>query len=214
MRLRPTGNKGPVAVSLESFSRYHSSEAWTWERLALTRARVIVSPEELAGKIVHEIRASLTAPPDEDELFRDAREMREKLAAQFPGRNRWQLKFAPGGLVDLEFIAQTLQLREAHRAHEILDTNTISGLQRLAKIGALDEADAQILIGAAKLQHALTHVLRIALDGTLEPATATPGLKALLARAGGAKDFEELEGKLTEAQTRVRAVFNRVMQPE
>jgi [glutamine synthetase] adenylyltransferase / [glutamine synthetase]-adenylyl-L-tyrosine phosphorylase len=211
MRLRPTGNKGPVAVSLESFARYHASEAWTWEKLALTRARIIVAPEHLAAKIAHEIRSTLIQPPDEDKLLKDAREMRAKLAAQFPGRNRWDLKFAAGGLVDLEFIAQTLQLREAHRAHEILDTNTIGALQRLAKIGALDEGDAATLIDAAKLEHALTHVLRIALDGTLDPATATPGLKALLTRAGAAADFEALEEKLATAQIAVRAIFNRVM---
>ncbi len=214
MRLRPTGNKGPVAVSFESFARYHAGESWTWEKLALTRARIIVAPEQLAGRIAHEIRATLIQPPDDDKLLKDAREMRAKLATQFPGKNRWDLKFAPGGLVDLEFIAQTLQLREAHRAHEILDTNTIGALQRLAKIGALDADDAKTLIEAAKLEHALTHVLRIALEGTLDPATATPGLKELLARAGRAESFEALEEKLATAQAGVRAIFNRVMQAE
>jgi glutamate-ammonia-ligase adenylyltransferase len=214
MRLRPTGNKGPVAVSLESFARYHSGEAWTWEKLALTRARIIASPEKLAAKIVHEIRAALTQPQDEDKLLKDVREMRAKLAAQFPGRNNWDLKFAPGGLVDIEFVAQTLQLRDANRAPEILDTNTIAALQLLAKTGALSAEDASTLTQSAKLQHALTHVLRIALDGTLDPATATPGLKALLARAGHAEDFAELEARLAAAQAAARGIFNRVLQAE
>ncbi len=87
-------------------------------------------------------------------------------------------------------------------------------MQRLAKTGALNAEDAKALIEAAKLQHALTQVLRIALDGTLDPATATPGLKLLLAHAGGAADFEELEKQLAAAQSAVRAIFDRVMRAE
>jgi glutamate-ammonia-ligase adenylyltransferase len=198
MRLRPTGNKGPVAVSLESFRRYHESEAWTWERLALTRARAIAGDADLCRQVEAVIHATLTARSNAATLVADAREMREKLAAQFPGKNRWDLKFAPGGLVDIEFAAQTLELKTG-----ILDPNTIAALKKL-------EAP-QALIDAAAFQHALTQVLRIAVDGTLDPASATPGLKALLARAGGTKDFAELEARLADLQARARAAFERVM---
>jgi len=203
MRLRPTGNKGPVAVSLESFSRYHATESWTWERMALTRARVIAGPAALA--------ATLTKLGDDTKLVKDAREMREKLAAQFPGRNAWDLKFAPGGLVDIEFIAQALQLRAAVDAPEILDTNTIAALERLSLARVLDVLYAEDLIAAAKLQHALTQVLRIAVDGVLEPEKATPGLKALLARAGDTTDFAGLETQLAATQTRVRQIFDEIL---
>jgi glutamate-ammonia-ligase adenylyltransferase len=198
MRLRPTGNKGPVAVSLESFRRYHETEAWTWERLALTRARAVAGDAGLCGEVEAVIRATLIAKASDAKLVSDAREMREKLAAQFPGKNRWDLKFAPGGLVDIEFIAQTLQLRRG-----VFDINTIAALQ---KLGGLDE-----VIAAARFQQALTHVLRIAVDGTLEPEHATPGLKALLARTGGAKDFAELEARLATRQAQTRAAFELVM---
>ena len=111
MRLRPTGNKGPVAVSLESFARYHASESWTWERMALTRARVIASPGRLARQVEAEIaRHARGDGRSRAKIIADARDMRSKLAAQFPASNRWDLKFAAGGLVDIEFIAQTLQL--------------------------------------------------------------------------------------------------------
>src|SRR5208283_5440760 len=103
-----------VAVSLESFTHYHETESWTWERMALTRARVIAGPPALAAKLDAVIAATLCRRSDWKKLFADAREMREKVAAQFPGKNPWDLKYAPGGLMDIEFAAQTLQLRHAH----------------------------------------------------------------------------------------------------
>ncbi|HUO92926.1 MAG TPA: bifunctional [glutamine synthetase] adenylyltransferase/[glutamine synthetase]-adenylyl-L-tyrosine phosphorylase [Rhizomicrobium sp.] len=211
MRLRPSGNKGPVAVSLETFRRYQASEAWTWEQLALTRARVVAGDAGLANTVTEAIRAALSTGARRDVVLADARAMRDRLAAQFPGKNRWDLKFAPGGLVDIEFIAQALQLVHAPRVPAVLKTNTIEALESLAKAGALNAADAKALIEAARLQHALTQVLRIAIDGTLDPDTASPGLKALLMRAGGAEDFATLEGALIRAQREVRTIFEAVL---
>ena len=159
MRLRPTGNKGPVAVSLKSFSRYHASESWTWERMALTRARVISAPADLRTHVEEVIGRTLKAPIDSSKIIADAREMRQKLAAQFPPGNRWELKFASGGLVDIEFIAQTLQLCAAPRGVDVLDANTIAALRKLGASGVLSANDAQSLIDSASLQHALTQVL-------------------------------------------------------
>ncbi len=211
MRLRPTGNKGPVAVSLESFARYHASDAWTWERLALTRARVIAGKAVLGEKVAAVIHDTLTAAPDRAKLFADAREMRGKLAAQFPGKNRWDIKYAGGGLIDLEFLAQTLQLSAAHDVPDVLDTGTVHAFQKLEKAGALAPDDAHALIAAAKLENDLQQVLRIAHEGTLNPDNATPGLCALLARAGRAGDFETLEAELFAAQSQVRALYEKLM---
>ncbi|HTT98358.1 MAG TPA: bifunctional [glutamine synthetase] adenylyltransferase/[glutamine synthetase]-adenylyl-L-tyrosine phosphorylase [Rhizomicrobium sp.] len=207
MRLRPTGNKGPVAVSLESFRRYHETEAWTWERLALTRARAIAGSPVLCAEVEAVIRAALVAKAEDARIIADAREMREKVAAQFSGKSRWDLKYAPGGLVDIEFAAQALQLRAAHAHPEVLDTNTVGALRKLTGAGVLSSEDGTVLVDAAGLQNALIHVLRIAVDGTLDPDTATAGLKALLTRAAGAKDFVELEWRLREAQGAARVVF-------
>ncbi|HXC56143.1 MAG TPA: bifunctional [glutamine synthetase] adenylyltransferase/[glutamine synthetase]-adenylyl-L-tyrosine phosphorylase [Rhizomicrobium sp.] len=211
MRLRPTGNKGPVAVALQSFARYHAEESWTWERLALTRARVIAAPPQLAAQIEAVIAKTLTAVAEPAKIVADARDMRDKLAAQFPGRNRWDLKFAPGGLVDIEFVAQTLQLCAAPENPAVLAANTIEALRRLAAAGVLAPDRARTLIAAAMLEHALTQVLRIALDGPLEPETATPGLKALLTRAGKAENFAALEAALAETQAAVRNLLGIIL---
>ncbi|HSZ74059.1 MAG TPA: bifunctional [glutamine synthetase] adenylyltransferase/[glutamine synthetase]-adenylyl-L-tyrosine phosphorylase [Rhizomicrobium sp.] len=211
MRLRPTGNKGPVAVSLESFMRYHSGEAWTWERMALTRARIVLAPDVLRTNIEAVMQAALTAPNDKSELLKDVREMRERIAQQYPGKNPWDLKYTRGGLVDIEFAAQALQLREQRTP--LFDVNTVAALGKLQVAGVLASDDAEALIAAARLQGALMQVLRIALDETLDAATASAGLKALLARAGGCVDFPALESLLLQAQTRAGTVFERLVPP-
>jgi glutamate-ammonia-ligase adenylyltransferase len=137
--------------------------------------------------------------------------MRQKLAQQFSAANAWDLKFAAGGLVDVEFIAQTSQLAAASRGRDVLDTNTIAALRKLGAAGALTKADVDALVAAASLQQALMQVLRIALEGPLNVEEATPGLKALLVRAAGADDFPALERHLAAAQAAVRAIFARTV---
>ncbi len=211
MRLRPTGNKGPVAVSLQSFAEYHASESWTWEHMALTRGRLVAGPQKLRARVEAEIRRRLTERRDPNEILADARTMRARMAETFPGRNPWDLKHAAGGLVDIEFIAQGLQLVHAPARPAVLDTNTIGALIMLKGAGALSQQDADVLLASARLQHALTQVLRIALDETPEIEQATLGLKALLTRAAEAASFAETQKKLAEAQTATREIFNRVM---
>ena len=137
--------------------------------------------------------------------------MREKIAAQYPGRNRWDLKYTSGGLVDIEFLAQALQLIHASTHPEILDTNTVAALKKIAAAGLLGQADGRLLIEAARLEQALTQILRIALSETLEARMASVGLKALLAAAGEAPDFAGLERDLFARQDAVRDAFNRLM---
>jgi glutamate-ammonia-ligase adenylyltransferase len=211
MRLRPTGNKGPVAVSLKSFADYHASESWTWEHMALTRGRLVAGPPALRMRVEAEIRRRLTQRREAAAIIADARDMRARMAETFPGRNAWDLKHAPGGLVDIEFIAQTLQLVHAPDHPEVLDTNTVAALEKLCAGGFLSASDAGVLIQSAKVQHALTQVLRIALDETPEIEQATPGLKALLSRAAEAGSFADAQKRLAEIQAATRAIFNRLM---
>jgi glutamate-ammonia-ligase adenylyltransferase len=213
MRLRPTGNKGPVAVSLKSFAEYHASESWTWEHMALTRGRLVAGPPDLRARVEGEIRRRLTQARDPVLIVGDARDMRARMAETFPGRNLWDLKYAPGGLVDIEFIAQTLQLVHAPGQPQVLDTNTLAALEKLKAAGLLAPGDADALISAARLQHALTQVLRIALDETPDIEEATPGLKALLTRAAGETSFAATQTRLAQLQTQTRDIFNRIMHP-
>lgn len=211
MRLRPSGNKGPAAVSLASFRHYHAAEAWTWERLAMTRARVIVAPPALKAALEAAITETLCRPQDWETLRRETAQMRTRVTEAFPAKNRWDLKYAAGGLMDLEFLAQALSLRYAPQNPAVLSTNTLETLWNLQNAGALEMADAALLTEAAALQNDLMQALRIALSGTLDSAAASPGLKALLARAGSAGDFGALEARLARLQEGAHAIFTRIL---
>jgi hypothetical protein len=97
----------------------------------------------------------------------------------------------------------------ARQRPDVLDTNTIAALEKLRRCGFLAAADADALIASARLQHALTQVLRIALDETPVIEEATPGLKALLTRAAEAGSFAEVQMRLARLQTQTRDIFNR-----
>ena len=213
MRLRPSGNKGPAAVSLESFARYHAAEAWTWERLALTRARMIAGPRHLGKAIELAIANTLTRGPLEAQLRHDARAMREKLAAQFPPKDRWDLKFAPGGLVDIEFCVQFLQLLHGRDEPDVLRQTTTEAIEQLSAHGILMQDDAADLFNGTKLQLALLQVVRIAAAGPFDATGASEGMKALLVRAGETENFAALESRLVDAQSRARVVYEKLFAP-
>jgi glutamate-ammonia-ligase adenylyltransferase len=154
----------------------------------------------------------LSRRDDVAQMKSDAGEMREKLAAQFPARSGWDLKFARGGLVDIEFAAQLLQLCASGRT-DVLDQNTIAAIEKSVAAGLLDNHDGKSLIAAARLQQDLTQVLRVAIDGEFRPESASAGLKALLARVAGLKEFSSLEPMLQKRQSAAHAVFERILKP-
>jgi glutamate-ammonia-ligase adenylyltransferase len=211
MRLRPSGQKGPVATQLSSFEHYQENEAWTWEHMALTRARVISGAPELRGRVEAAIRHALVRPRDRAKLVADVRAMRERIAKEKGTEDIWELKQVRGGLVDLEFIAQFLQLAHADSHPDVLDQNTISALRKLATAGLLSAPLADVLIPAAVLVQNLTEVLRLSLDGPFVPEKAPDGLCELLARAGDAPDFARLEAALRTTLAEVAALFDEII---
>jgi glutamate-ammonia-ligase adenylyltransferase len=113
--------------------------------------------------------------------------------------------------VDIEFIAQALQLVHAHALPGILNTNTVAALHNLNGAGLIGDADTAVLVESARLQHALTQVLRITLDETPDIDQATPGLKGLLTRAAELGTFAQLQARLAQLQGDTRAIFTRLM---
>ncbi len=109
-KLRPSGSKGPVAVRLSSFERYYDEEAWTWELQALTRLRAVAGDAALGERVEALARAVIVRPRDRDKTLADVADMRARMERERKARNPWDLKLAPGGLVDIEFVAQALQL--------------------------------------------------------------------------------------------------------
>ncbi len=211
MRLRPSGQSGPLAARLDTFINYQNKEAWTWEHMALTRARVVTGPPLLRAKVEAAIDAALRQPRDRTKLAADVCEMRERIAKEKGTDNIWDLKQVRGGLVDMEFIAQFLQLVAAHEHPQVLDQNTAAALRKLARHGYLAAEHADVLIPASELVHDLTQILRLCLDGPFTPDAAPKGLKELLMRAGDAPTFQALETRLSDTLAQIHAIFNDVV---
>ncbi len=212
MQLRPSGAAGPVAVSFRAFQDYYAGEAETWELQALSRARVVWSSSpDFAAAAGRAIEAALRCPRDLHRLFHDVREMRELMEAERPAWGDWDLKLRTGGLVDLDFIAQGLQLRGA-AAGGPLRTGTGEALLALAEADPKGCGDLAPLIEAWRLQSELLQVLRIALDDRVDPGGEPSGFQALLAEVGGAPRFAVLEKRLSRASHAVRQIFERTFE--
>ncbi|CCQ72528.1 Glutamate-ammonia-ligase adenylyltransferase [Magnetospira sp. QH-2] len=196
MRLRPSGNAGPMATSLAAFEKYQEESAWTWEHMALTRARPISGPHELAEKIMAIVQRTLTRERDPETLLRDVADMRRKMEAEHGTDSPWEIKHFRGGLVDIEFLVQYLQLRHAHAQPEVLRANTRSALDGLRVAGILSDSVAEDLIRAADLWQALQEILRLVVEGAFRPERLHKGLQEILAVAGGVERFDLLEDKI------------------
>jgi [glutamine synthetase] adenylyltransferase / [glutamine synthetase]-adenylyl-L-tyrosine phosphorylase len=212
MRLRPSGRAGPVASRLDSFAEYQDREAWTWEHMALTRARVISSSPEFRGKIERIIREVLTRPRDAVGIATDVAEMRRAIALEKGEDDVWDLKYAAGGMVDIDFIAQYLQLVHAADKPDILDVSTLHVLDNAARLGLLPPSSVEVLRPATRLYHDLTQILRLCVTEKFKPETAGEDLLRVMARAGDAPDFSSLEARVRETQVEVRRVFRELLE--
>jgi glutamate-ammonia-ligase adenylyltransferase len=212
MRLRPSGRAGPVASHLTSFAEYQDREAWTWEHMALTRARVISASPQFRSKIERIIREVLTRPRHAPSVAKDVAEMRRAIALEKGENDVWDLKYAAGGMVDIDFIAQYLQLVHAAEKPDILDVSTLQVLDNAARLGVLPPSSAQILRSAARLYHDLTQILRLCVSERFKPDSAGEDLLRVMARAGDAPDFSSLEARVKETESEVRRVFREVVE--
>lgn len=208
LRLRPSGNKGPVATELSAFAKYQHGEAETWEHMALTRARPIAGDAELCASVAATIDAVIAERRDRRRLHAEAAAMRDLIAREKPPRDLWDLKLARGGVIDLEFIAQTAVLSEQLEGG-VRPTGTLDILQAMrgegAKSGVCEE-----LIAASRLYATLTQLLRLCLTGPFERSDAPPGLVDILLSATGLPDLDVLEAHLAETQERTARHFDRL----
>ena len=215
MRLRPSGSKGPVAVSLAGFQRYHAEEAWTWERMALTRARVVAAPPGLKRKVEAAIRAALLRPDAAAKAIPDAVAMRGRMLRDLPPDGPWDVKLGRGGLVEVEFIAQALQLAHARQHPAVLATTTRIAIARLAEAGLLEAAEAQALIGAERLWRTVSGLLRLTVGRWREEQLPDSIVATLLNAcrrmdpADPPVDLPALQAQMARRANEFRAIFER-----
>ena len=211
MRLRPSGESGPIASSLAAFTQYQRESAWTWEHMALTRARPIAGDAALCERIATAIAAALTAPRDKQRLVAEIADMRRRIAESTPRPAPWDLRNRRGGLVDLEFLVQYLMLREAARAPEVLRRDADAALQALGAAGALPPQGARELGDALALLRHVRALLAVLFEGVPDAAALAGPAGATLARCAGAIDFVRLDADMTAACARVRAWYDRLI---
>ncbi|HEY7810312.1 MAG TPA: bifunctional [glutamine synthetase] adenylyltransferase/[glutamine synthetase]-adenylyl-L-tyrosine phosphorylase [Allosphingosinicella sp.] len=202
-RLRPSGADGMLAVSLESFAQYQREQAWTWEHMALIRARPVYGSREARAELAEVIRDTLCIVREPKALVADVVRMRSDIACHKPPRGPFDIKMGPGGLVDLEFSVHALQLR--HRIG--LDPHLENALAALHQ-GGLVEAEID---PALRLLTSILVMFRLVSPSSAEPPEAT---RRLVARACGLPDWEALLAAHDAARQRVSALWARVSQGE
>lgn len=211
MRLRPSGNAGPIATSLAAFTQYHANMAWTWEHMALTRARVITGTPSLRGSIEEVIRQTLASRRDPDKLLIDVADMRLRMAREHKADSPWEVKHLRGGLVDIEFIAQYLQLRWGAVHPGLIHTNTDAVLAEARDLGLLAQDRAETLRDALRLWSAIQQVLRHTIEGRFDDEKAPGRLKEVLVRATGSTHFQGLRAHMDEQARKVTEIYRHMI---
>jgi glutamate-ammonia-ligase adenylyltransferase len=198
-RLRPEGAKGMLVVSLDAFEKYQRNEAWTWEHMALCRARPVFGTPSVRERAATMIDGILRMPRDFTSIAADAARMRADMERHKPPRGPLDVKLGPGGLVDLEFAVHVLQLTR----HVGLDTRLELALVAL-------EAESLVpatIVGALKLLSRMLVMIRLIAPGNVKPAHET---WELLAHACGAASWDELLAEHDAARQSISELWNSI----
>lgn len=215
MRLRPSGTAGPIATSFDAFLRYHQESAWTWEHMALTRARVVCGPPGLRGKVEGVVRDALTRPRDPDKLVKDVAEMRQRIDAQKHTDFIWDVKHIRGGLVDAEFLIQYLLLRHAHEKPAVLAPGMRDALDNLIAAGVVSGADAEALARGLSFWQGLQLMLRLSIPRALRKTRdhdLPQGLQRILVAMTHSAGFDALKDRMEKTAATILAVFDKTVQ--
>lgn len=213
MRLRPSGTQGPVAVSLNSFREYQMNEAWTWEHLALTRARPVAGQAVVADE-VQKVRAEvLGLPQDVDKVLKDVAEMRARIAAAKAPETIWDAKIGGGRMQDIELIAQTGALLTGFGGH------TVHGaIRHAAEKGFFEATEAEALNRAYDLCWQLQLASKLLTTKPLDMEAVGEGGRMMLLRETGYDDIDALSAGLSvttaEAKDVIEAVLSRPYTPK
>ncbi|PCI41817.1 MAG: bifunctional [glutamate--ammonia ligase]-adenylyl-L-tyrosine phosphorylase/[glutamate--ammonia-ligase] adenylyltransferase [Rhodospirillaceae bacterium] len=208
MRLRPRGNSGPVATSVDAFEKYQKTEAWTWEHMALTRARMVTGNDDLKTQMQDVITDILKLPKEPQKLVVDVADMRERMDKERHTDQIWSIKNYRGGLVDIEFIAQYLQLLHGSKHPEILSPTTHTALQNLKDAGLLDPKMADGLIEALVLWQSLQGLLRLTFSVKPDRNDMPKSLRRYISRIAETENVKAAEEKIKAKAEWVLNTFN------
>ncbi len=213
MKLRPTGAKGPVAVSLAAFENYYTKDADTWEFLALTRARVVwASSNDFADLVRLKIETILRRQRSRGETALDVLNMRALMERERPAKGFWDFKLSIGGQIDCEFAAQYLQLIHASEGGP-LRSGTLQALSAMQRAGLAPSSEIDALAAAWRVQQSLAQVMRVSLTVQDDPHHEPEAFQRKLARAVHTRRLDTLEKKLKDIRKRARTAFEKIVVP-
>ncbi|MBK5274883.1 MAG: bifunctional [glutamate--ammonia ligase]-adenylyl-L-tyrosine phosphorylase/[glutamate--ammonia-ligase] adenylyltransferase [Desulfuromonadales bacterium] len=218
-RLRPSGNAGPLVTSLDSFLDYHRKEAQVWERQALTKARVVLGDELLASQLLEVIRQTVYGASIDDDGRREIHRLRMRMENELAREtaDSYNIKTGRGGMVDVEFAVQYLQLRYGKGYPELRSTSTVVALKEIRTLGLLNEGDAETMLAGYKFLRKLENRLRIIHDYSVNDLSGPKNYINKLARRLGydpklknpgaslISDYEETTGRIRDCYDRILA---------
>ena len=203
MRLRPSGKQGPVATSWSAFRDYQQDEAWTWEHLALTRARPIAGAPMLIAGVEAFRHTLMNAKGKGDTVQTDVADMRARLASAKPAQGNWDAKMGPGRLMDVELAAQTAALVTGS------DLRDVPGQIAAGVAGGwLSAAQGDALAQAAQLFWQLQATGRLLTGGVLDPDALGEGGRRLVLRETGFETMDALEHAMTQISAAADAAIS------
>ncbi|MFA7534928.1 MAG: bifunctional [glutamate--ammonia ligase]-adenylyl-L-tyrosine phosphorylase/[glutamate--ammonia-ligase] adenylyltransferase [Desulfuromonadales bacterium] len=220
-RLRPSGNQGPLVTSLAAFERYHTQSAQLWERQALTKARVVVGPEPLARRIGELVRQIVFERPlpagSKEEIYRLRARMESEIARE--SSEGFNIKTGRGGLVDVEFLSQYLQLLHGAEHPRLQASNTLKILAALRDAGLLAAADFTVLDNGYRFLRRVENRLRLVHDQSISQLSGDRAYLVRLARRLGyperpRRPDEAFLDEYRQTTEKIRAVFDRFIAPE
>ena len=186
MRLRPTGDDGPIATHIDALARYLTEDAWTWELMALTRARFTAGDSALAERF-DAVRGEMMAKPRERAVhLSDVASMRSRIESAKGAGGPWDVKLRQGGMVDAEFIGQGLALLNGGDPSIQAARAPAEMFAALNALGGMDDGRAAVLIDAASFWLSCQWVMRLLGPiGSEEADPADDRLKAEMAAVLG-----------------------------
>ena len=218
MRLRPSGKSGPLVVASQTFEDYQNNEAWTWEHMALTKARVVYGNKTIKNKILSIISNVLLKEKNQQKILDDVQEMHQKIIENSASTNIWNLRNIKGGFVDIEFILQYLILLHAPSHSQLLERQTIRSdiktIKCLSQLELLDKAHAETLSTALKLYRSIHSILRLSYGENPNEVEFSTEICDLLTEQCGETSFNNLKTKLEQTVALVYGVYQHIIDKE
>lgn len=211
-RLRPMGEKGPLAASVEAYEKYYTESAWNWEFMALTKVRVIYGEADLRHRLEGIIAHNLTRKINNETLAADMGKMRQKISGSYDTKNIWDVKYAEGGIFEIEFIFQYYILAEGHNHPDIISTNFENKniAKTLHQKGIIGARQAEDLSNAFTLLRNVQSAIRLTSQSGFEEKNASENQKRMMTNSLGEVKFENLKNKLVQTEKLVHEYYEQV----